>query len=136
MANALYAKGKEAFLEGLLDLTDDTLKVCLVKSTYIVNLNSHQYLSDVGGSNIAATSSALNGKNTTNGIFDAENITIEDYGTSGFSYIILFKDTGVASTSRLIAYIDTAEGLPVSPSDSTISITINWSNAINKIFTL
>lgn len=136
MANALYTKAKEAFLEGLLDLTDDTLKVCLVKNTYIVNLNSHQYLSDIGGSNIAATSGALNGKYTTNGIFDAENITIEDYGTSGFSYVILFKDTGVSSTSRLIAYIDTAEGLPVSSSDSTISITINWSNAINKIFTL
>jgi hypothetical protein len=136
MSNALYTKAKEALLEGLLDLTDDTLKICLVKSTYTVNLSDHQYLSDIGTSNIAATSSALLGKSTSDGIFDAENITIEDYGTSGFSYMILFKDTGVTSTSRLIAYIDTADGLPVSPSESTISITVNWSNAINKIFTL
>lgn len=136
MANALYTKAKEAFLEGLLDLTDDTLKVCLVKNTYTVNLDSHQYLSDIGVSNIAATSPAISGKTTTNGIFDAENITIEDYGTSGFHYLVLFKDTSVASTSTLIAYIDTAEGLPVSSSASTISITINWSNAITKIFTL
>lgn len=136
MANALYAKAKESFLEGLLDLTDDTIKICLVKSSYSVNLNSHQFLSDIGTANIAATSIAINGKSTTNGIFDAENITIEDYGTSGFNYIVLFKDTGVASTSRLIAYIDTADGLPVSPSTNVISITVNWSNAINKIFSL
>jgi len=136
MSNALYAKAKEALLEGLLDLTDDTLKICLVKSTYTVNLSDHQYLSDIGSSNIAATSTSLLGKTTSNGIFDAENITIEDYGTSGFNYVVLFKDTGLASTSRLIAYIDTADGLPVSSSSSAISITINWSNAINKIFTL
>lgn len=136
MSNALYTKAKEALLEGLLDLTDDTLKICLVKSTYTVNLSDHQYLSDIGSSNIAATSTSLLGKTTSNGIFDAENLTIEDYGTSGFNYLVLFKDTGVASTSRLIAYIDTADGLPVSSSSSTISITINWSNAINKIFTL
>jgi hypothetical protein len=136
MANSLYKKAKEAFLEGLLDLTDDTLKVCLVKNSYTVDLEAHQFLSDIGSSNIAATSSALVDKTTANGIFDADNITIEDYGTSGFNYVVLFKDTGVASTSRLIAYIDTADGLPVSSSSSAISITINWSNAINKIFTL
>ncbi len=136
MANALYKKAKEAFLEGLLDLTDDTLKLCLVKNSYTVNLDSHQYLSDIGNSNIAAISGSLSGKTTTNGIFDADNATIEDYGTSGFNYLVLFKDTGTSSSSRLIAYIDTAEGLPVSSSVSPISITINWSNTVNKIFTL
>lgn len=136
MANALYNKGKEAFLEGNIDLTDDDIKVCFIKNGYTVDLTNHQYLSDIPSSEIAGTSSVLSGKTTTNGIFDAENITVEDYGTSGFSYLVIFKDTGSTSTSLLIAYIDTADGLPVLPTTSTISITINWSNAVNKIFSL
>lgn len=135
MANGLYYKAKEALLEGLLDLTDDSIKVALVRSSYSVDLSAHEYYSDIS-SDAAASSPVLSGRSTTNGIFDAENVTIENYGTSGFSYLIIYKDTGTASTSRLIAYIDTADGLPVSSSSSTISITINWSDTINKIFSL
>ena len=135
MANGLYYKAKEALLEGLLDLTDDSIKVALVRSSYSVDLSAHEYYSDIS-SDVAASSSVLSGRSTTNGIFDAENVTIENYGSSGFSYLIIYKDTGTASTSRLIAYIDTADGLPVSSSSSTISITINWSDTINKIFSL
>lgn len=136
MANALYAKAKEAFLEGNIDLTDNNIRVCFVKSGYTVDLNNHQYLSDINSSDIAATSAVLSGRSTVNGIFDAENITVEDYGTSGFDYLIIFKDTGLSSTSSLIAYIDTADGLPVSSTSNTISITINWSDAVSKIFSL
>lgn len=136
MANALYAKAKEALLEGLLDLTDNNIKVALVKNTYSVNLNSHEFLSDISGSAIVATSNVLTGKSTSLGIFDAENITIEDYGNSGFAYLIIYRDTGTAATSRLIAYIDTATGLPVSATADVISITINWSNDTYKIFGL
>ncbi len=136
MANALYAKAKEALLEGLLDLTDNNIKVALVKSTYSVNLNTHEFLSDISGAAIAAYSNVLTGKSTSLGIFDAENITIEDYGNSGFSYSVIYRDTGTASTSRLIAYIDTATGLPVTATTDIISITINWSNDIYKIFGL
>jgi hypothetical protein len=61
---------------------------------------------------------------------------VSNYGTSGFSYVILYRDTGSDSTSDLIAYIDTADGLPVPETTSTISIAIDWSNEGSKIFTL
>jgi hypothetical protein len=136
MSNALYAKAKEGLLEGLFDLTDNNIKIALVKNTYTVNLNTHEFLSNISEDSVAATTSLLSGKTTASGIFDADNITIEDYGTSGFAYLVLYKDTGVRSTSRLLAYIDTATGLPVSASASPISITINWSNEQYKIFSL
>lgn len=136
MANALYDKGKKGFLDGEFDLIDDNLKICLVKNTYSVNLVSHEFLSDINVSHIAGISNSLTNKSTDSGIFDAGDITVENYGTSGFDYLVLFKDTGTTSTSRLIAYIDTGEGLPVSPTIDTISVTINWSNTISKIFTL
>lgn len=136
MANALYTKAKEALLEGLFDLTDNSLKVALVKNTYTVNLSTHEFLSDISEAHVAATTSALYGKSTTSGVFDADNITIEDYGNSGFSYLVIYKDTGTRATSRLLAYIDTGEGLPVSSTVDPISITINWSNETYKIFGL
>lgn len=136
MANALYKKAKEAFLDGLIDMNDDSIRVCLVKNTYIVNLNTHQFLSDISESNIAGTSFPLERTEVTDGIFDADNITIENVANTGFSYIILYKDTGTRSTSRLIAYIDTADGIPVAPTvDSTI-ITINWSETLTRIFAI
>ena len=136
MANSLYAKGKEGLLEGLFDLTDNNLKIALVKNTYTVNLSTHEFLSSISEDSVAATTSLLSGKTIASGIFDADNITIEDYGTSGFAYLVIYKDTGVRSTSRLLAYIDTATGLPIAASASPISITINWSNEQYKIFSL
>lgn len=136
MANALYAKAKEALLEGLLDLTDNSIKIAFVKNTYSVNLNTHQFLSDISESHVAATSGALSGKSTSLGVFDADNINIENYGNSGFAYMVIYQDTGTRSTSRLIAYIDTADGLPAQATTEVISITINWSNEIYKIFSL
>jgi len=136
MANALYAKAKEAFLGADLDLLNVTLKTALVKNTYSVDLVNHEFLSDVGTSNIAATSFALEQIKIDDGVFDAENETIENYGTSGFAYLIIYQDSGLSSTSRLIAYIDTADGLPVNSTNETISITIQWSDLATKIFSL
>ena len=136
MANSLYVKGKEGLLEGLFDLTDNNLKIALVKNAYTVDLSTHEFLSSISEDSVAATTSLLAGKTTASGIFDAENITVEDYGTSGFAYLVLYKDTGVRATSRLLAYIDTATGLPIAASASPISITINWSNEQYKIFSL
>jgi hypothetical protein len=136
MANSLYTKAKEGLLEGLFDLTDNTIKLAFVKSSYSVNLSTHEFLSDIDEAHIAATSSSLSGKTTSSGIFDADNINVENYGTSGFAYIVLYKDTGVRSTSRLIAYIDTATGLPAPATSEVISITVNWSNDVYKIFSL
>lgn len=136
MANALYAKAKEGLLEGLFDLTDNTIKIALVKNTYTVNLSTHEFLSSISEDLVAATTSLLTGKTTASGIFDADNITVENYGNSGFAYLVLYKDTGVRATSRLLAYIDTATGLPIAATTDPISVTINWSNDQYKIFTL
>jgi len=136
MANQLYSSMKEDFLNGSIDLLSVNLKVALVRSGYVVDIDNHQYLSDVGEANIAATSSPLENITITDGILDAENETIVNYGTSGFSYLIIYESTGLAATSRLIAYMDSADGLPVSSTTDTISITIQWSDLITKIFSL
>lgn len=132
MANALYDKGREAFLAGGINWGSDTIKVCGVSSAYTVNLATHQYLSDV--TNIQATSAALSGKTGTAGVAKASNSLFAAASGSAITKLIVYKDTGTASTSPLIACIDTATGLPVTPNGGDINL--NWDTGSNGIFKL
>jgi len=136
MANALYNTAKEAFLSGELDLTQGNVKVLLVRNNYVVDLNSDSFVSDIPSAYVAARSTILNNVTVTLGTFDASNETVDEYGNSGFSYLIIYVDTGDDFTSRLVAYIDTATGLPVESTSANVSIILNWSNEASKIFTL
>lgn len=135
MANALYDKGREAFLSGDIDWISDDIKVVLVDTgAYTVNLSSHQFLSSVDPSARIATSSNLTSKSATNGVADAADVTLSSVSGVQSEALVIYKDTGSASTSPLIAYIDTATGLPVTPDGSDITIT--WDSGSNKIFKL
>lgn len=133
MANALYGKGKEAFLSGSINLASDNIKAVLVDTgTYTVNLSTHQYHSDLSG--IVATSGNFAGKSVTLGVFDATDLTFSTVSGSSAEAIVIYKDTGTSGTSPLIAYIDTATGLPVTPNGGDINIV--WDSGANKIFAL
>jgi len=135
MANSLYDKGREAFLTGAINWSSDTIKVVLVDGAdYTVNLSTDQYLSDVPSGARVATSSALGSKTTTAGVADAADVTLTAVTGDPSEALVIYKDTGVASTSPLIAYIDTATGLPVTPNGG--DITIAWDSGANKIFKL
>lgn len=135
MANALYDKGREGFLDGSIDWDSDTIKVCLVDAAdYTVNLTTDDNLDDIPGAAIVATSGALGSKTVTAGVADAADITFTAVSGDVSEALVIYKDTGVASTSRLIAYIDTATGLPVTPNGGDISVA--WSNGASKIFKL
>jgi len=127
---------KEDFLNGSINLSSVSVRVLLVKSSYSVDIDNDRYVSDIGSGNIAGRSNNLDNVTITDGIFDAENETIENYGTEGFSYLVLYESTGDDSTSRLIAYMDTGSGLPVTGTTETISVTIQWSDLLTKIFSL
>jgi len=136
MANALYAKFKESLLSQnpSVDLDTDTIKVALVSSTYTPNTASNQYYSSVSG--VIGTPATLSGKSVTDGVFDASDLTFTSVtSTATVTQLVLYKDTGTASNSPLIALIDSAtSGLPVTPNGG--DITISWDNGTNKIFKL
>ena len=135
MANALYDKGRQKFLEGAIAWLTDNIKCILVDAAdYSVNLGSHEFLSDVPGAAIVATSANLGGKTSTAGVADANDITFTAVTGDMSEALIIYKDTGVAGTSPLIAYIDTATGLPFTPIVGDIEV--QWDNGSNKIFKL
>jgi hypothetical protein len=135
MANALFDKARQRFLEGQFNWNTDTIKAVLVDTgTYTVNLSAHKFLSDIGTGARIATSGAFTGKATTGGAADAADVTFTSVTGASIEAIVLYKDTGTDSTSPLIAFIDTASGLPITPNGGDIIIT--WDNGANRIFKL
>lgn len=135
MANALYYKARKAFADGDIDLLSDTIKCVLVDAAdYTVDLANHDFLDDVASGARVGTPQTLSNKTTTNGIFDADDVTFTSVTGDQCEAILIYKDTGNEATSPLIAYIDSGNGLPVTPNGGNISI--SWDSGANKIFKL
>ena len=134
MANALYNKAREEFLDGLLDWGADDVRVCLVKSGYTYSA-AHTSMSDVS-TNDNGRSAALASKTVTNGVADAADTSLVATSTTACSALIVFKHTGSDATARLIAYIDTpTSGFPFTPSAGQ-TINVTFDDGANKIFKL
>ena len=135
MANALYDKARERFLTGQFNWSTDSIKSVLVDTgAYTVSLTSHEFLSDISSSARVSNSGAFTGKTTTGGAADANDITFSSVSGPSIEAIVIYADTGTEATSPLIAFIDTATGLPITPNGGDIIVT--WDNGANKIFKL
>lgn len=132
--SVMYDKGLEGFIGGDIALDTDTIKAAFVNvsgtGTLYTFSQSHQFWSSVASGSVIGTPQTLASKTITNGVFDANDTAFGTIGvTDSAEAIIIYQDTGVAGTSRLIAYID---GITLTP-DGT-SVTIQWDNGANKIF--
>ena len=129
MANLLYPNGKEAFAEAGIDWTTDTIKVVLVDGADYTYSSAHDNFDDVpSGARVASATLA----STTNvdGVLDAADTTFTAVTGDVSELLIIYKDTGVESTSTLIALFDTVTGLPVTPNGGDILIQWNASGII------
>ena len=131
MANTLYPKGKEKILSAQVHFLNDTLKAVLVPSGYSYSVN-HEFLSDLGST--LNTAQTLATKTVLNGAFDAADVNFAALTSSTAKAVVLYKDTGTASTSPLIAYIDQITGFPFTGNGG--DCLVQWDNGSNKIFSL
>jgi len=135
MANELYDHGREGFLDGSIDWDTDDIRAILIDvADYTVDLATHDNLDDIPGAARVAVSGALSGKTVSNGVADADDVTWSSVTGDESEAIVLYKHTGTESTSRLIAYINSATGLPVTPNGGDIKV--EWDNGSDKIFKL
>ena len=133
MANTLYDFARQRFLEAQLNWMTDTIKVILVDTgAYTPQTAVHQYLADISIAARIAGPVTLTSKTTTGGAADAADCTFTSVSGSSIEAIVIYSDTGTEATSPLIAYIDTATGLPITPNGGDIIVT--WDNGTNKIF--
>ena len=138
MANTLYDIGRRVAASTGLDW-ENTAYSCILVDTgqYTPNFSSHQYLDDISASAYAASGTqALSAKAIdTNGALDANDVTFPNVsGGDNLEAVIIYQNTGNAATSTLIAYLDTATGLPITPNGGDIIVT--WDNGVNKILRL
>ena len=125
MANAVQASARKLFLDGDIDLLNDTVKVVLTK-TYSYS-SAHDYLDDVTAGYRVATAT-LASKTTTGGAFDSADPTFTAVASgSTVTGLWLYKDTGTDSTSPLIAWFDTqasTSAISIVTSGGNITITV------------
>lgn len=134
MSNALYGKGKEKMLSAAINFLTDTLKVALVKNTYPQSLTADEFYSDIS-TYVLGTPQTLGTKSVTLGVFDAADVTYTAVTTGDTcEAVVIYKDTGVAGTSPLLAYIDTITGFPLATNGG--DITVQWDGGSFKIFSL
>lgn len=132
MANAIYPKYKEALLSGSSNTgLNGTVNCTLVTGDYTYSATDEFITAISAGYRVATM--ALDNKTFTNGTFDADNAEYTSVTGAEVTSIVIWIDTGVEATSRLVAYIDTdVTNLPVTPNGGDILITWNASG----IFTL
>lgn len=122
MANTLYDSARKRFLEGQINWMTDTVKVLLVDTgAYTPQTGTHEYLSDISSSARIAGPVTLTAKATTGGAADAADVTFTSVSGASIEAIVLYVDSGSEATSALIAYIDTATGLPITPNGGDIA---------------
>lgn len=144
MADWLYGKGREAFASGAINwgtgTGGDDIRVMLVDATDYdlgvgeANKDIHDFKDDVPSGAIVATSGALAGKSLTLGVCDADDVTFSAVAGDPVDYIIPYKHTGSDATARLIAKIDSYNGLPITVNGGDVRLA--WPSDANKIFKL
>jgi hypothetical protein len=135
VANALYDKGREGFLDGSIDWDTNDIRIILIdEADDTIDLATDDNLDDRAAGSRVATSGALTTKTATNGVADADDVTFSTVTGDPSESIDGYKNTGTESTARLIFNIDTATGLPVTPNGG--NITVQWDSGANKIFKL
>ena len=129
MANALYAEWNEQLLQFTANnnLSAGTVKVALVDTGVYTYNSADQFYSSVSSA-VVGTPQTIGSKTFTNGVFDGADVTYTAVTGNSVEALVIYIDTGTASTSPLVAYIDTSvTGLPVTPNGG--DITVAWNGA-------
>lgn len=134
MASFIFNSFKLRQLNGnAIDLDTDTIKLALTTSSYTPNQDTQDFFDDVtneisatgytaGGASLASKTVTQDDTNN-RGVFDAADTVFTLTTAATTRYGVLYKSTGTAGTSALIALIDLA-------TDYTISngtLTFVWS---------
>jgi len=136
MANALFDSGRQKFLEGSIPILTDNIVLVLVDHGVDTPLPAtDDFLDDILAGARIATSGNFASKTSTAGVFDAADVVLTAVTGATVESIVIYDDTpATPATKPLIAFIDTATGLPLTPNGA--DVTVQWDNGANRIFKL
>jgi hypothetical protein len=139
VANAAWSSAKEGFLDGSIDWDTATQKAALVRG-YTFN-DAHKFVSDLtgaGGSIVASVT--LTSKTVTGGAAGCANPVFSGVAAgAAIPAIVIYQSSAASggadvatSAQRLIAYYDSATGLPVTPNGQSITAAVD--TGPNRLF--
>lgn len=137
MANTLYNVARKQFLEAQINWDTDDIKCRLIKTSEYNFSATHTNLTDVAGAARVGGVQTLNTQVTNDGAADADDVTFSAVESGHqIGAILIYKQAsgGTDADTVLIAWLDTATGLPITSNGGDIIIT--WDNGINRIFRL
>lgn len=135
MADLVYNKGLEEIAKALTDLDGSTLKVLLLKSSYVAN-KDHGFVSDIVADELSA-GGYVRGTLATKVVTrdDVNDFAYLDADDQAFGALAtgqtiggaaLVRDTGLDATSPLIAFYDLTD----TPTNGS-TITVVWNTPAN-----
>lgn len=137
MANSVYGKAKENILNGNIDFSSSQYKVLLVKKAlYTIDINEDENVSDIPSAAIVTRSFPISNTTNTLGVIDGDDLIISLNSNQSFDAVVFYQNGTSDANSKLIFYVDTAEGLPYPGSLQQVSVNIVWSNNSVKILSL
>jgi hypothetical protein len=128
MANAIYPLYKQALLDAStgVDLNDGDVRVILVDLADYTYSAAHDFLDDVAAASRVSVSGAMTNTTVTNGLFDADDVTLTSVSGDISEALIFYLHTGTESTSRLVAFMDTSiVGMPFTPNGANVNLAWN-----------
>lgn len=126
--SAHFDKGLQKFTEGSINLSTDTIKVRMGRSSAYTQSQAHEFASSLPAAIV--TDITLGSKVVSLGTLDAaDGVFLSFPAGAALDRLWIYKDTGAAATSPLICEIT---GFTVTPNGG--DITVQWQNGTPFIF--
>jgi hypothetical protein len=130
-ANAIYPKGRQAFARGQINWDADDIRVAFLDATYVYS-DTHATMANVPGGAIVATSAALTGKSSVDGIMDAADVIQAGVSGDTITQLVVYKNGG----ALILFYDQTAASVLINLAPDGTSVRARWSNGPLKMFRL
>lgn len=134
---------RKLFDGGAIDLDAVTVKAALVTSAYTPNQNTHDFWDDVSANEVSGTNYVAGGNTLATGTVTLDgsgNVKVDfndpavwSESATGFSNadrVIIYRDTGVGSTSELIGYSNSFG--PAGNTTGDFTVTLNAAGLITS----
>lgn len=129
--NRLFDKYRQATvtfsgagLAAAVDLSTDPIKIACVTSAYVPATTTDQFYSTIAA-NVVGTPQVLTYASSVGGVYkSSNNPAFSIPASTTVTYLVIYKDTGTATTSPLIAIYDTAASLPFTSGSSTTTLNV------------
>lgn len=126
MARRMFPKAAQKLWEKQFDWVADTWRLALMSSTWVYDEDA-EFFSQLTG--VVATAE-ITSKTNVEGLLDAADVVYTALSGSQITQLVIYKSTGVSSTSPVVWHINDGNGLPFTPDGS--DLTVAWDNGPNK----